>query len=109
MNGDVLDEINETFSVNLSNATSSTIADNQALGTITDDDAFPTVNVSDAVVIEGDSGTSTATLTVSLHGERARDCPSTTRRRTARRPPADYDAATGRLTFAAGVTRSGSP
>ena len=36
--GDVLDELDETFFVNLSSATNATIADAQALGTIMDDD-----------------------------------------------------------------------
>ena len=36
--GDVLDEIDETFVVNLSGPTNATIADTQGVGTITDDD-----------------------------------------------------------------------
>jgi ribosomal protein L35AE/L33A len=36
--GDVIDEPNETFTVNLSNAVNATIVDNQGLGTISDDD-----------------------------------------------------------------------
>ena len=36
--GDVLDEANETFRVNLSGATAASIADNQGVGTITDND-----------------------------------------------------------------------
>ena len=105
VNGDVLDEINETFFVNLSNATNATIADNQALGTITDDDAFPTVAVSDAVVIEGDSGTSTATFTVTLNTPSGRglSVDYATADGTAI-SPADYAATSGTLDFAAGET-----
>ena len=48
VNGDVLDEPNETFFVNLSNAVNATIADNQGTGIIIDDDAgapaAPTLN-----------------------------------------------------------------
>jgi hypothetical protein len=36
--GDVLNESNETFRVNLSGATAATIADNQGVGTIIDND-----------------------------------------------------------------------
>lgn len=36
--GDILDEPNETFTVNLSNVTGATIADGQGVGTIVDDD-----------------------------------------------------------------------
>ena len=41
VNGDLLDEANETFLVNLSNPTNATIADGSGLGTINDDDAPP--------------------------------------------------------------------
>ena len=39
VSGDLLDEANETFIVNLSGPTNATIADGQGIGTITDDDA----------------------------------------------------------------------
>ena len=39
VNGDLLDEVDETFTVNLSGADNATIADGQGVGTITDDDA----------------------------------------------------------------------
>ncbi len=105
VNGDVLDEINETFFVNLSNASNATIADPQALGTINDDDAFPTVSVGDAVVVEGDSGTATASFTVSLNAPsgRALFVDYATADGTAV-SPADYVATNGTLTFAAGET-----
>ena len=66
VNGDTLDESNETFTVNLSNAPNATIADSQGVGTITDDDPLPTLSVDDAIVSEGDTGTVAATFTVSL-------------------------------------------
>ena len=72
MNGDALDEINETFFVDLSSATNATIADRQAVGTITDDDAPPTVSVGDVTVTEGDAGTATATFTVTLNAPSGR-------------------------------------
>jgi hypothetical protein len=45
INGDRLDEANETFVVNLSSAVNATIADAQGVTTITDDDAAPTLKV----------------------------------------------------------------
>ena len=45
--GDELDEANETFVVNLSNATNATIADDQGEGTINDDDDPPTISIDD--------------------------------------------------------------
>ena len=66
VNGDTLDEANETFFVNLSNPSNATIADGQGVGTITDDDAPSTLTINDVSVIEGDTGTTVATFTVSL-------------------------------------------
>ena len=43
VNGDTLDEANETFTVNLSAATNATIADAQGVGTIIDDDPTPSL------------------------------------------------------------------
>jgi hypothetical protein len=66
VNGDLLDELNETFLVNLSNPGNATISDSQSLGTITDDDAAPTLSIDDVTVTEGDAGTVDAVFTVSL-------------------------------------------
>jgi hypothetical protein len=64
--GDALDENNETFFVNLSNAMNARIADDQGVGTIIDNEGTPTISVNDVSVTEGDSGTVDATFTVSL-------------------------------------------
>ncbi|MBX7187702.1 MAG: matrixin family metalloprotease [Vicinamibacteria bacterium] len=64
--GDTLDEINETFFVNLSSPTNVTLGDGQGLGTISDDDAPPTISINDVAVTEGNAGTTNATFTVSL-------------------------------------------
>ena len=105
VNGDALDEVNETYLVDLSNATNSTIADPQAIGTITDDDPFPAVSVSDATVTEGDGATAAATFTVTLNAPSGRvlsvDFATGDGSAIA---PADYAAATGTLTFLAGET-----
>jgi hypothetical protein len=41
VNGDTLDEVNETFSLNLSSPTNATIADAQGIATIQDNDSPP--------------------------------------------------------------------
>lgn len=64
--GDVLDEPNETFFVNLSNSVNATIADNQGKGTIVDNDAPPTLSINDVTVMEGNAGTVNAVFTVTL-------------------------------------------
>ncbi len=66
VNGDVLDEPNEHFLVNLSNATNATITDNQGLATITDDDAAPALAINDVTVTEANSGTVNAVFNVAL-------------------------------------------
>jgi Calx-beta domain-containing protein len=66
VNGDLLDEPDETFLVNLSNPTNATIADGVGVGTITDDDPPPALSIGDAAVTEGDATPATATFTVTL-------------------------------------------
>ncbi len=105
VNGDALDEIDETFTVNLSNAPNATITDDSGLGTITDDDTAPALSINDVAVTEGDSGTTSATFTVSLSGPSGR--PISVDYATANGTaiaPADYAATSGTLNFAAGDT-----
>jgi uncharacterized repeat protein (TIGR01451 family) len=66
INGDMVDEPNETFFVNLSNVTNATFLDPQAQGTIQNDDAPPTLSIDDVTKNEGNTGTTTFTFTVSL-------------------------------------------
>src|SRR5262249_20280096 len=65
--GDINPEPDETFSVNLSNPTNSTIQDGQGLGTILNDDSAPVANA-DAYSVSED-----ATLTVGASGVLAND------------------------------------
>ncbi|HEY3026209.1 MAG TPA: Calx-beta domain-containing protein, partial [Pyrinomonadaceae bacterium] len=105
VNGDPLNEPGETFFVNLSNSTNSTIADNQGMGTIANDDPVPQLSVNDISLAEGNSGTATATFTVSLSAASAQtvsvnyataDGTATT--------GGDYQSTSGALTFNPGDT-----
>jgi hypothetical protein len=62
---DQIDEVDETFFINLSNPTNATINDGQALCTIGDNDG-PSVSINDVSVTEGTGGTKTATFTLTL-------------------------------------------
>ena len=66
VNGDALNEANETFFVNLTTPSAATVTDGQGLGTITDDDPLPSLAIDDVSVTEGNTGTTTANFTVSL-------------------------------------------
>ncbi len=69
VNGDTLDEPDETFTVNLSNQTNVTIADVQGIGTIVNDDT-PTLQFSAATFTAPESNVS-AVLTVTRTGDTA--------------------------------------
>lgn len=64
VNGDTTSEANETFFVNLSNASGATIADNQGVGNIWNDDGLLSVN--NVTKAEGNSGAAAFTFTISL-------------------------------------------
>ena len=65
--GDMLDEDDERFFLNLSNPVNAAIVMPQATITILDDDPAPTLSVNDPpAVVEGNSGTTSLTFTVSL-------------------------------------------
>ncbi|MDX6574111.1 MAG: large repetitive protein, partial [Blastocatellia bacterium] len=66
VNGDTLDEPDETFLVNLSNATNASILDNQGQGTINDNDVPPTLTINDVSLNEGNTGSTTFHFIVSL-------------------------------------------
>jgi ELWxxDGT repeat protein len=68
--GDTLNEANETFEVVLSGSTGPSISDSRGLGTITDDDAL-TIGAADVKVVEGNSGTTLATFTITVSRDHA--------------------------------------
>jgi Ca2+-binding RTX toxin-like protein len=66
VNGDVIYEGTEAFSVDLTNPSGGTLGDGEGEGTITDDDDPPTISILDATVTEGNAGTTPATFAVTL-------------------------------------------
>ena len=105
--GDVDDEADETFFVNLSNAIDAAFADNQAVVTIDDDDgvggAGSQLSIDDVSLSEGNSGTQTATFTVTrtLPNSGLATVNYATAGATAT-PGSDFTAENGTLTFALG-------
>jgi len=105
VNGDTLHEPNETFFATVSNVTGATVADGQGTGTIVNDDAVPSLSINDTTVTEGNAGTVTATLTVTLSAVSGQTV--TVNYATANASavaPTDYIGASGTLTFAPGAT-----
>ena len=67
VNGDVTNEADEIFIVDLSGPVNATISDSQGIGTISNDDAgVPTLSIDDVAVAEGNAGTTTLGFTVTL-------------------------------------------
>jgi uncharacterized delta-60 repeat protein len=105
-NSDTKFETDQTFLVNLSNATNSTIATNSAIGTIVNDDARPTVSINNISQAENNTGTTAYTFTVSLSNasEETVSVEYSTADGTATLTDNDYSAASGVITFASGET-----
>jgi VCBS repeat-containing protein len=101
VNGDATFEVDETFFVDLSNASGATITDGQGLGTIENDDAAPTLSIGDVSKAEGDSGLTEFFFTVTKTG--ATELPASVAFATAdgtATQPDDYWPYAGTLTFA---------
>ncbi len=102
--GDTQDELDETFTLNLSGAQNATIADAQGVGTVDDDDG-PLVSVGSASVAEGNAGTVAASFTVSLSASSVQNVvvAYATANGTAT-SGGDYAVTSGSLTFSPGTT-----
>jgi hypothetical protein len=105
INGDLVNEPDETFTVQLSNPVNAIINVGTAQGAITNDDPSPALSVNDVTVTEGDTGTVSAVFTVSLSGLSAQTVTVqyTTADGTAT-AGSDYVATSGTLTFTPGQT-----
>ena len=104
--GDNLIEGNEQFLLSLSGATNATIDDGSAYGEIVDDDVAPVASISDATVMEGDTGTTgDAAFEISL----SEASPVTasvvyTTNNWSAQAPGDYVSVTGTAVFQPGET-----
>src|ERR1044072_12129 len=67
VNGDTVDERQETFFLDISNFPTATVSSKRGTGFINDDDG-PTVSINDVTITEGNAGTKAATFTLSLSG-----------------------------------------
>ena len=67
VNGDNVDEQQETFFLDISNVQNATVSSSRGTGFIVDDDG-PTISINDVSVTEGNSGTKAATFTLTLSG-----------------------------------------
>src|SRR6185295_17658838 len=65
VNGDTVDETQETFFLDISNVQNATVSSSRGTGFIVDDDG-PTISINDVSVTEGNSGTKAATFTLTL-------------------------------------------
>jgi hypothetical protein len=103
--GDVIDEYDEGFAVNLSNATGAALGDASGAGTIVDNDAAPSITITDVAKKEGRRGTTAFAFTVSLSAASEKDIfvDFATANGTATAGQ-DYLARSGTLVFAAGQT-----
>jgi hypothetical protein len=103
INGDLLNEPNESFLVNLSSPVHATITDSQAVGTILNDDRAPALLIDDVSLSEGDT-TNTLTFTVTL--SKASGQTVTVNYASANgiaRSTSDYVAKSGTLSFTPGT------
>ena len=112
VSSDTLNEVHEAFTVAISNATGNGVSiapgGSVATGSITDDDDL-TLSIADLTVTEGSSGTTTASLTVTLSGmsQQTPTVDFTTDNAATGFPASvggDYTAASGTLSFAGGAT-----
>jgi len=110
INGDLKNEANETFAVNLSNISGVLMGDAQGMGTINNDDPLPTLSVNDATVNEGDAGTVVANFTVTLSAVSGQTVTVTAQTVSVTAgPPSDYTHVSTALTFTPGQTTKPFP
>jgi hypothetical protein len=105
--GDLIDEFDENFYVNLSGATNNAVIyDSQGVGTILDNDPPPSITIGDASIVEGNRGTKVLTFTVKLSAvsEKWVYVNFATANGTATTANNDYRATSGTLSFAPGQT-----
>ena len=103
---DLMHELTETFTVELSAPTGATIDDGLGVGTILDNDPAPSVSIDNITIYEGGvGGSATASFTISLSAATYQDVTVTWSLADVTTLPADYSGPTsGTATIAAGTT-----
>jgi autotransporter-associated beta strand protein len=107
VNGDTLNETDETFLVTFRRSTNASLVDPDADGTITNDDPLPALSVGDVSVIEGNSGLTDAVFSVTLSaasGQTVTVNYATADGTATEHPGNDYNGDSGTITFAPGET-----
>jgi hypothetical protein len=106
VNGDILDEYDEQFYVNLSSAVHGVITDSQGIGTIVDDDPAPQLTIIDVSKNEGNRGNTSFAFTLSLSAVSGKQVSVNyaTADGTAKVAGNDYFGASGTVFFAPGQT-----
>lgn len=107
--GDLVDEDDETFTINLSSPVNATLSTTRATGTIRDDDLPPRVSVTGTAIIEGDSGSAAAVVVVGLSAASSRTVSVKYATRNGSATAGDYVSKSGTLTFAPGTTELSVP
>jgi hypothetical protein len=67
VNGDTVDETQETIFLDISNVMNATVSSSRGTGFINDDDG-PSISINNVTITEGNSGTKAATFTLTLSG-----------------------------------------
>ena len=67
VNGDTVDETQETIFLDISNVVNATVSSSRGTGFINDDDG-PTISINNVTITEGNAGTKAATFTLILSG-----------------------------------------
>lgn len=106
VNGDTINEKDETFFVNLLSPVGASLGKSQGLGTILNDDATPTLSISDLTVSEGNNASKVVTFLVTLSSISGQTVTAdyATADGTAL-AGSDYFATSGTVTFAPGTTQ----
>ncbi|MGH9084060.1 MAG: beta strand repeat-containing protein [Acidimicrobiales bacterium] len=107
--GDLIDEADETFTVNLAGPTNATISDGSGTATILDDDTGPSLTIDDVSALEGTNPAADTTFgfTVTLSAVSQQTVTveySTTGSTATAGATEDFEAATGTVTFTPGQT-----
>lgn len=103
INGDNLDEYDETFFVNLTDAHNASINESQGIGTIINNDVAPTISIADVTITEGD-GAAYLTATLSEASGKAISATYQTSLGT-NAENSDFNSASSSILFNAGETQ----